>query len=360
MLGELLAGVILGPSLLNILQPSMTVSVLAQLGIVILLLEVGLETRLKDFKGLGLSSLLVALIGVAVPFVFGYLFAHYLKVPGGAKTAIFLGATLTATSIGITARTFADMKKLRTKEARIVLGAAVLDDVIGLVILSVVLGLVKTGSLSLFGALESATLALVFIAGILFLGNLLVPPFLRFLNEKARVRGSLFAGALALCFLAAFVAEKIGLSPIIGAFTIGIVLTKSEFHQEITRKVASYAEILVGIFFISVGMVVDLRSLLEPRILILALGITALAVVGKLFSGFGVIGKAKRAVVAVGMIPRGEVGLIFASFGLTYKIFSQSIYSAILLMVLVTTIITPPLLKAVFKRGGELSLVTEP
>lgn len=360
-LGELIFGVLIGPSLLGWVREDEIIYVFAQLGVILLLFEVGLETNIRDFLRVGLTSLLVAAVGVIAPFVLGYLIVGWLGI-GGSNVhmiAIYMGATLTATSVGITARVLADMRKVNTDEARIVLSAAVIDDVIGLIILAVVLHMVRTGNISIAGIIKPTVYSVVFLILSLVLGLRVSPRIFDFIERNVRVRGALWTSFFLLCLVLAVMAERIGLSAIVGAFAAGVILAQSKHHEFIMNRVTSHADIFVGIFFVTMGIIVDVKTLLQPDILILAAVIVGVAIIGKIISGLGALGKkVKKIAIGIGMIPRGEVGLIFASLGLLNGVISPSIYSAIVVMVLVTTFITPPLLKLAMGRreksaGGE-------
>lgn len=350
-IGELLAGVLLGPGLLGWVEPGPGIELVAQLGIIILLLEVGLDTRLREFKGIGLTAFLVAAVGVTLPFLFGFGYSRLVGLPGGSGTAVFIGAVLAATSVGITVRTFSDLKLRRSVEARIVLGAAVIDDVIGLLLLSVVVSLADGDGFSLLTVSGKAGAAVLFLAAIVIAGHYGADHLLTAVEGRSRVRGTAFAVVLAVTFLASFLAEKIGLSAIIGAFAVGMALSESRQRQSLNRKLSSYAEVLTGVFFVSVGMKMDAAALAQPRVLLLATALTILAALGKVLAGLPARGKASPLLVGLGMVPRGEVGLIFAGVGLAAGILDKGSYAAILAMVFATTLMTPPLLKWAGRRA---------
>jgi Na+:H+ antiporter len=362
-LGELIAGVLLGGSLLGIVPDqgpaAEVVHVLAELGVVLLLFEIGLETDLKEMFRVGPASLSVATVGVALPFLLGFLYWAYVPhaASGGATdlttAAIFVGATLTATSVGITARVLSDLGRMHTQEARIIIGAAVIDDVIGLVILTVVSGMAGGTSLGLVGVLRVFAIAVGFLVVALVAGRFLVPRLFD-LVVRMRVRFVLLVFAVAFALGLSAVASLAGSALIIGAFAAGIILSGTNQFDTIEREVRPVASIFTPIFFVSVGASVNLR-LLDPTregsqgILGVAAAITALAIIGKVASGWAAPWvRFRRLVVGVGMVPRGEVGLIFADIGRRAGILNEAVFGAILLMIMATTFVAPPGLKLLF------------
>lgn len=379
-LGELVAGIILGGSVLAVV-PSVagmagydTFHLLAEVGVAILLFEIGLETDLKDLIKVGFTSMLVAIVGVIVPFALGFasilVFEKYGMLGNVDPNftiliAITVGATLTATSVGITARVLSDMNRLQSGEAKIILGAAVIDDILGLIILGVVSGLIESSESGIGVSVSAASVGIIFLKafGFLFaaiiIGNLISKRLFN-LVEKMRVRGVLLLSALSFAFIFAYLASLVGLAPIVGAFAAGLVLANTNQFKSIEERLKPVSDFFTPIFFIMVGAAVDV-SVFNPfvkeniPILLIALILFIVAVVGKLVSGFAVLQKGiKKSVVAVGMIPRGEVGLIFAQMGLTYGIFTSELFSAVTVMVMLTTFIAPPLLKIMFARGGDM------
>jgi len=371
-LGELCAGIVLGNLVLfgftpaESLKSNETVAALAEFGVIILLFEVGLESDLKEMMEVGWSSLLVAVLGVIAPFLLGWGVSAYF-VPGEHRLAhIFIGATLCATSVGITARVFKDLGKLNTREARIILGAAVIDDVLGLLILAVVAGAIKastTGaSLSLFSVGLIAFKSLAFLIGSIVLGKLFVPRVLRGAGRLAS-RGVLLTLAISFCLVLAWVASKVGLAPIVGAFAAGLTLDEVHYKPSGGRKerdlndlLQPVSTVLVPIFFVLMGLKVDLRLFTHINILGLAAALTIAAILGKQVCALGVIERGvNRWAVGLGMIPRGEVGLIFAGIGATLMlpsatgenvpVISSAIFGAVVIMVIITTLLTPITLK---------------
>ena len=366
-LGELVAGVLLGGSVLGVV-PSEGVSgelihVLAQLGVVLLLFEIGLETDLREMFRVGTASLAVAVVGVIVPFGLAYLYWAYVPHPAAGQahlttTAIFVGATLTATSVGITARVLSDLGRLNTPEARIIIGAAVIDDVLGLVILSVVSGVAAGAAVSLLGIVRTLAVAIGFLVVAVLVGRYLVPKLFDVV-VRMRVRYVLLVFAVAFALGLSALAALAGSALIVGAFAAGIILSGTNQFDTIEHEIRPVAAVFTPIFFVSVGASVNLR-LLDPTsmssrgTLLVAAVLTAIAIVGKLAAGWAAPwSRFRRLVVGVGMVPRGEVGLIFADVGRRSGVLSDEVFGAVLLMVMVTTFVAPPGLKALFGTSGS-------
>ena len=366
-LGELLMGVVLGNvSLLGIqvFEPIATnafIDMFSRVGVIILLFEVGLESMVTQMMKVGVSVFLVACIGVVVPFVLGYFVTRALLPEHSQYVALFIAATLTATSVGITARVLKDLQKSQTPEARIVLGAAVIDDVLGLVILAVVTGVIaaadRGGELAMSEVALTLGKAIAFLVGSLVLGVWLSPKLFH-LASLLKARMVLLAFGLGFCFSLAWLADFIGLAPIVGAFAAGLILEDVHFKdfkdkepETLEQLVHPISYFLVPVFFVLMGMRTDLKSFLAPGVLSLAAALCVVAIAGKLVAGLGAVGKQlDRFSIGVGMVPRGEVGLIFASIGsqLTVKgekVVDPQIFSAVVAMVIVTTMVTPPVLK---------------
>jgi Kef-type K+ transport system membrane component KefB len=373
-LGELVFGVIIGNLALvgigglEFLKTNTSIEVLAEIGVIILLFEVGLETNIKEMLSVGATSFVVATLGVITPFFLGWGVSAYFLPDEPIYAHIFIGATLCATSVGITARVLNDIKKVRSKEGQIILGAAVIDDIMGLVVLSVVTGLIATADSGSGGGVSSMTVfivvakALAFVVGALLIGSLVVPRILRF-GLRIKATGVLLSIALAFCFLLAFLAEKIGLAAIVGAFAAGLIMDRVHYKDYVDRGehglqdlIHPIAIFLVPVFFVRMGLLVDLATFTDSSILLFALVLTIAAIVGKQACALGVWQKGiNRIAVGLGMIPRGEVGLIFAKIGAAMtlagvSIVTKSTYSAVVIMVMVTTLVTPPLLKVSLLR----------
>lgn len=363
-LGELLAGVLLGSSALGIIPTTGAeadiIYALAELGVILLLFEIGLETDLKEMFRVGRSSLAVAMVGVVLPFGLGFGFWMYspLVTNPSTATAVFIGATLTATSVGITARVLSDLKQLHTIEAKIIIGAAVIDDVLGLVMLTVVSGLAAGTTVSVLGVSKLLAIAVGFLVAAILLGTLLMPKLFDFI-DKLRVRHVLVVFAVAFALALAALADMAGSAMIIGAFAAGLILSETNQFDIIEERVQPVAGVFTPIFFVSVGSSVDL-SLLNPanpgsrQVLMIALVLTLLAIVGKVLAGWAAPWRPfRRLAVGVGMVPRGEVGLIFADIGRRSGVMSEGTFSAVVLMVMATTFIAPLALKRLFGPPGD-------
>jgi Kef-type K+ transport system membrane component KefB len=360
-LGELFAGVILGGSVLRIVDPGIEVlHLLSEVGVIILLLAIGLETDLNKLLKVGGASATVAIAGVVLPFAFGY--AICLLFGLSNLVAVVAGAALTATSVGITARVLSDLNRLQEPESQIVLGAAVIDDVIGLVILAVVAGVARGEGISAWGVARTTLTAFGFLIGTLLIGRVFVPTMVNRLR-KIDLPGTPTMLGLLLAFVLAWLANYVGSATIIGAFSAGLLIRESADAHEIERGIAHLGHFFVPIFFVVVGAAVDLTVFnpLHPenhRTLIIGAALIVAAVVGKFLAGYAPFWiRYDKRVIGVGMIPRGEVGLIFAQMGLTSGVFDAAMFSAVTLMVMVTTFMAPPLLKFLFPPVvGEASL----
>jgi Kef-type K+ transport system membrane component KefB len=392
-LGELIGGIVIGNLVLinpawNFFEPLRAASIethwaaivdgLARLGVIILLFEVGLESTVQGMLKVGFSSLLVAVLGVIAPFLLGFgvswIFIPELppqlaaSMPAGFSVHyihLFIGCVLCATSVGITARVFQDIGRLHTKEAQIILGAAVIDDVLGLIILAVVSSVVSAAeigrSIQVGAIFRLIGISLLFLGGALTIGKLLIPKMMKLL-AKLRTAGIMLISSLLLAFILSYLAGLAGLAAIVGAFAAGLLLEKVHFQGfrediDIFHLIKPVATFLVPIFFVLMGIQVRLESFANISVLGTAAGLTAAAIIGKQVCAYGAIGKGlNRASIGVGMIPRGEVGLIFASIGRNLNVVDDATFSAIVIMVIVTTLITPPLLKIAIARWDNKEL----
>jgi len=367
-LGELLAGIVLGNlglvglHGLDALRTDVGLSILAQIGVLFLLFSVGLESDVKRMMAVGLSSLWVATLGVVTPMVLGYFVSSWFFPAHHPMTHWFVGATLTATSVGITARVLADLRRTDSKEGRIILGAAVIDDVMGLIVLAVVAGIIEAAdrgaAFAPITVLWIVGKSLLFLIGAVVVGQWLSPRAFR-LASRLRGEGLLLSVALAFCFGLAYLAGASGLAPIVGAFAAGLVLDEMHFRELRERKgetrsmhelLQPIATFLVPVFFVLMGIRVDLGAFAQPGVLNFALVLTLAAVIGKQACSLGVLEKGcDRLAVGLGMIPRGEVGLIFAAIGAGLmiageRVVDDGVFSAVVIMVALTTLVTPPLL----------------
>lgn len=351
-LGELAAGVLLGSSVLGLVDPEAEViHLLAEVGVVILLFAIGLETDLEKLLKVGGSSAAVATVGVVLPFVLGYSVCRLVGVPDLA--AVVAGASLTATSVGITARVLSDLNRLQEPESRIILGAAVMDDVIGLIILTVVSGLAQGKQVTGVGVARIAGAAFGFLFVTLLVGSLLIPHLVK-LSSRVTWPGTPTIRAVMLAFGLAWLADRSGSAVIIGAFVAGVLLARTPKAHEIEHGITELGNFFVPLFFISVGASVDVRvfnPLDSANRMTLLIGglLIVVAVAGKFAAGYAAPWfKGNKKVIGVGMIPRGEVGLIFAQMGLSSGVFDAKLFGAVTLMVMVTTFLAPPLLRVLF------------
>lgn len=354
-LGELVGGVVIGISGLRLVDPKdVTIHLLAELGVILLLFLIGLETDLSKLISVGGPAAAVALVGVALPFGGGYAFGSFLGM--STMVSIFLGAALTATSVGITARVLSDLGHLQDDESQVILGAAVIDDIVGLILLTLVGTLAGGGELTAGGVSKVVLIAFGFVVLAILIGSKLAPALIRAIDRIEMQRGLFFA-SIVFAFVLAFVAYKVGSAIIIGAFAAGLVLARTDKGKEIEHQVHDMAQFFIPIFFVSVGAAVDLRSInpMDPdarKYLWIGLALTAIGIIGKIAAGFVVWKKGlKRLVIGVGMVPRGEVGLIFAQIGLSAKLIDSGMYSAVALMVMLTTFVTPPFLRKLLTQA---------
>jgi len=375
-LGELVVGIVLGSLTLlgfdglEFLKRNAGIAILAELGVILLLFEVGLESNVREMLSVGPSSLLVAVLGVVAPFFLGWGASAWLIPEEETLVHVFIGATLCATSVGITARVLTDLGKTSARESKIILGAAVIDDVLGLVILAVVSGIITAanigGELAISGILLIIGKATLFLVGSILIGLRLSPRMFR-LASRLQIKGVLLTVALAFCFLLSYLASLIELAPIVGAFAAGLILEDVHYQDFLNRGDHTLEELLypitiflVPIFFVLMGLKVDLSTFGRVGVLGFAIVISIAAILGKMICALGVLERGlDRISVAVGMVPRGEVGLIFANFGAALvlhgkPVVSTSVLSAMVIMVIVTTLITPPALKMTLARGDRV------
>jgi len=396
-LGELVMGVILGNlALIGIhyfdpIKTNEIIAFLSELGVVILLFQIGLESNIHEMRKVGLKAGLVAIVGVVLPFVLGTFVVGPWLLPGLSLNAyLFLGATLTATSVGITARVFKDLKKLQTKEAQIVLGAAVIDDVLGLIILAVVSAMVTVGSVSAGMVTWITAKAILFLIGSIVIGQILAPRLGKWFAKIQTGVAMKFTLAISFGLIVSYLAQKIGLAPIVGAFAAGLVLDPVHFryfkdpkvvrdvkeaikdidcehnikekinraiephaHRHIEDLIEPLGNFLIPIFFVMTGMAVKIETMFDMSVLGVALTITVIAFIGKIAAGY-VAGKGvNKAIIGFGMVPRGEVGLIFAVIGKGLGVVSDQVFSIIVIMVILTTLLTPPILTFLLKRQDK-------
>ncbi len=343
---------------------SEVLSVLAELGVIILLFEIGLESDLRELQKVGYQATIVAVVGVAAPFGVGTAGAMLLfHVP--AIPAIFAGAALTATSIGITSKVLSELGQLKSREGQIIVGAAVIDDVLGIIVLAVVASLAKTGEIDVLNVIYLIVSATAFLLGAIFLGKFFNTSFVAIAN-RLQTRGNLVIPALIFAFVMSFLGNVIHLEAILGAFAAGLVLDETDTRKELDEQIKPIADILVPIFFVTVGAKADL-SVLNPAIptnregLVIASFLILIAIVGKIVTGWVVWGDwpVNRLAIGIGMIPRGEVGLVFAGIGSASGVLSKPLEAAIIMMVILTTFLAPPGLRLAFKGQAQAGPVAE-
>jgi Kef-type K+ transport system membrane component KefB len=340
-------------------ESSEVIEILSEIGVVILLFEIGLESDLKELLRVGPQATIVAIVGVVTPFALGTLGLLYL-FDISIVPAIFAGAALTATSIGITAKVLAEIQRLTSKEGQIIIGAAVLDDVLGIIVLAVVASLARDGQVQISNVIYLIVSAGVFLVGAIWVGRLLNPVFVSLVDEL-QTRGKLLIAALIFAFILSYIATVIQLEAILGAFAAGLILAETDKRKELEEQVVPIADMLVPVFFVVVGARTDV-SVLNPFVpenregLIMSGFLILVAIIGKVVTGFTVFGQPgiNRLAIGVGMIPRGEVGLVFAAVGSASGVLSKPLEAAIIVMVILTTFLAPPLLRVVFtKAEGE-------
>ena len=351
--GEILAGVVIGPSVLGWVQPSDLLAVLAELGVIFLLFTVGLETKPQDIFRVGKKATLVAVLGVAFPFVAGFAIAELWG--GSFVESMFIGAALVATSVGITARVLGSMGLLEKETARIILGAAVIDDILGLIILSVVSG-IGTGGVSVTGIGKTAGLAIMFTVVVGLLGSKVMTRLAPGI-DRLRVNKPFFNIGIVLCFGLSVVSIYFGVAAIIGAFLAGMALAEAtEDNHKVHQLTSGVTEFLVPFFLVNIGMQLDLSVFRDSSVVVLAAVITIAAVITKFIGGgLGAWGMTRRemAQVGVGMIPRGEVGIVVAQIGLGMAVISQQFFASVLFMAVATTLIAPPLIKFFYSEDKD-------
>jgi Kef-type K+ transport system membrane component KefB len=398
-LGELLMGVLLstlaflpGLGFIDTLKHEEFIILIAEIGVIILLFRTGLESNIREMKSVGAKALIVAIAGVILPFIGGYFFSRLL-IPGlDNNTYLFIGATLTATSVGITARVFKDLGIIASQEAKIVLGAAVFDDILGLLILAVVAGMVSKGSVSPLEVAIISGKAFSFLIISIVIGQLFAKKIGRAFSKIHSGVGMKMALALLFCGIYAYGASVIaGLAPIVGAFAAGLVLDPLHFNDfvapTITKKLRAWSEKIHGddaettsmkhemeefaneeehmhvenlieqvswfftpIFFVYTGLQVNLTTFANPKVIVLGVALTIIAFIGKIIAGWLVGKKLNNAIIGFGMVPRGEVGLIFVNVGKQLGVVSDETFSIVVIMVILSTLLTPPILGYLIKK----------
>ena len=363
--GAEIVRIVTGPQGGQVMQVAHTVDVFSRYGVIFLLFMVGLETDLDEMRQVGADSIRVAILGVVAPFAFGFAATMLLLPQMPLSSNLFVAATLGATSIGITANVLRELGYSNSREGHIVLGAAVGDDILGLIILTVVSGIVVSGSIDIAEVITVVIVSSLFLIGVIALGPAIVRFAANIMGRLDIVEAKMFTSYLFVMILA-WAANLAGLATIVGAFAAGLVLSDGFFsHHEIQgEKTLTIRElimplevILVPIFFILMGIQVKLEAFMSWPVVTVAAGLLIAAIAGKLVSGLGAARPVNKLIVGIGMLPRGEVGLVFAAIGRTLGVIDDAIFSAIILMIIVTTLIAPPLLKTVITNhgGGEVA-----
>lgn len=353
--GEILAGVLIGPSLLGWVEPSKLIEILAEVGVIFLLFNVGLETKPQSIFDVGKRALMVGVLGVIFPFIAGYLIAVWWG--GSFVESMFIGAALVATSVGITARVLGSLGLLDTPTSRVILGAAVIDDILGLLILSVVSS-ISQGGINFWVLTKTAGLAIFFTVFVALIGARLMTRFAPQI-ENLHISKPFFNFGLILCLGLSFAATYIGVAAIIGAFLAGMALSEAtEDNYKMRRLSAGVMEFMVPFFLVNIGMQLNLSIFRDASVTTFAVVITLAAVVTK-FVGCGLgaygMGMKEASRVGIGMVPRGEVGIVVAQIGLGLAAITEKFFAAVLFMAIATTLIAPPLIKILFgeDRDGD-------
>ncbi|MBB6183042.1 cation:proton antiporter [Oleiagrimonas soli] len=356
--GEIAAGCIIGPSLLgwitlDQIAPGEPLDALAEIGVVLLLFSVGLETRLEDLKKVGKSAFLVGVLGVIIPFAAGVLWAH------GSGFAwvksMFVAAAFVATSAGITARVLQELGVLRRTESRVILGAAVIDDILAMLLLGVVSSLQGGGEINVQSLLFTLLGAVGFLAIFGWAGTQMARRRSYWLDKPINSHSPLTI-VLALCLGLAFLSTKFGLAAIIGAFLAGMIASETKQREILEKRTEPLLALLTPFFFVVTGAKVNLTELASWDAVWMLLVVTVIAILSKLLGGFLgslALGKRGALIVGFGMVPRGEVGVVIAALGLAAGVFSERVYAVIVAMSLLTAVVTPPVLSMLLKRSDK-------
>jgi Kef-type K+ transport system membrane component KefB len=351
--GEILAGVIVGPSMLGWVVPSDLISILAEIGVIFLLFTVGLETKPRTIFQVGRRAMLVAVLGVILPFIAGYLVA--ILWDGSFVEAMFIGAALVATSVGITARVLGSMGLLDLETSRVILGAAVIDDVLGLIILSLV-SAVSQGSVSVAGLVKTVIAAVLFTLFVALVGSKIMTGLAPAI-ERLKLAKPFFNLGILLCLGLSFAAIYVGVAAIIGAFLAGMALAEAtEENRKMHSLTTGVMEFLVPFFLVNIGMQLNLAVFKDVSVVVLAVIVTLVAVVTKFVGcALGAWGMSRRemAQIGAGMVPRGEVGIVVAQIGLGMAVISEQFFAAVLFMAVATTLIAPPFIKILYSEDKD-------
>ena len=360
--GEILAGVLLGQFASQWVQPSQSIEAIAEIGVILLMFSVGLETEPRAIFAVGPTALRVAVTGVVIPFILGAVAIWYLAVPLGEPpsrqliASLFTGAALVATSVGITARVLSDLGALSSRAARIILAAAVIDDILALLVLTVVASMADGGNINWVGIGLTSVAAIGFVAMAALAGPQIAKAAAPKV-EQLHVRDPLFVVGMGLCLGLAWFSEIIGIAAIVGAFLAGMVLADRADQSNLLHKSEALVNLFLPFFLVNIGMKVSLNAFTDMKVVGAALLLTFLAVIGKFIGGkLGSHGEKPsiRNLVGMGMVPRGEVGIVAAQLGLSMKALNQNLFSIVLFMAIATTLIAPPFLRKLLK-GHEIT-----
>jgi len=359
-LAKKIVEIVEGPDGMQLLSIVHTVDMFSRYGVIFLMFLVGLESSVEEMRGAGMPSLKVAIVGMVTPFLLGLTVAWLVLPDNSVGSLLFIGATLGATSVGITARVLDELNVVHSQEARVILGAAIFDDVLGLVSLAIVSGIVISGSIQGYAVLQILALSTLFIVAVMYAGPYILRTLIAMMHGLQTHEAKIFVTFIFVMGLSWF-ADLVGLATIIGAFAAGLIMNDQYFSgwksdpkygRETIRSLMDPLEaILVPIFFVLIGLQVKLESFLSAEVLLFASGLTVAAIIGKLACGLAAGGGLNRLSIGIGMLPRGEVGLIFASIGKGLGVIDSQLFSAVVLMVVITTVISPSLLKWSLRRG---------
>lgn len=352
--------IVQGPHGMQLLSIAHTADVFSRYGVIFLMFLVGLESSVEEMRDAGMPSLKVALVGMLTPFALGVSVAWLVLPENSVGSLLFIGATLGATSVGITARVLSELGVVRSQEACVILGAAIFDDVLGLIALAIVSGIVISGAIQGVAVMQILALASLFIVAVMYAGPYILRGLISMMRGLRAHEAKIFVTFIFVMGLSWF-ADLVGLATIIGAFAAGLIMNDQYFAQwqgddilgcdTVKNLMAPLEAVLVPIFFVLIGLQVKLESFLDADVWLLATGLVTAAIIGKLVSGFAAGGGLNRLAIGIGMLPRGEVGLIFASIGKGLGVIDSQLFSSIVLMVVITTVISPSLLKWALRRG---------
>lgn len=359
-LAQKIVDIVQGPHGMNLLSIAHTVDIFSRYGVIFLMFLVGLESSVEEMRSAGVPSLNVALVGMLTPFMLGLGVAWLVLPENSIGSLLFIGATLGATSVGITARVLTELDVLHSQEARVILGAAIFDDVLGLIALAIVSGIVISGSIEVDAVLQILGLSTLFIVAVMYAGPFVLRALIRMMHGLHTHEAKIFVTFIFVMGLSWF-ADLVGLATIIGAFAAGVIMNDQYFSvleqdgvskRETIRSLMDPLEaILVPIFFVLIGLQVKLESFLSAEVWLFASGLIVAAIIGKLVSGIVAGRGLNRLAIGIGMLPRGEVGLIFAAIGKGLGVIDSQLFSSIVLMVVITTVIAPSMLKWSLRRG---------